>query len=247
MKLEDYIKKYGEELGKVKYKNHLETNRQYRLKNKEKIKQIKQQWNENNKEHVKLKKKEYYEQHREEISFKYKERYKDEDYRLNKIQQVHEYTDRNHDKVLEKKRIYYKENRDIILKKQKERNQTPESKINKRNYSRKRRMDPEFKEYEKGKMHEYWERDRKIGKTPYCSINYELIENYELAKADEFDPKKWHLHHRLENYWSTDTLMKKGLYFNINPEALIWLPYEEHMKDRYCKNSKWHQRRLEHV
>ena len=43
MRLEDYIEKYGEELGKVKYENHLEANRQYRLKNKEKVKLINQQ------------------------------------------------------------------------------------------------------------------------------------------------------------------------------------------------------------
>ena len=52
---------------------------------------------------------------------------------------------------------------------------------------------------------------------------------------------------RLENYWSSDTLIKKkGLYYGANPESLIWLPYEEHMKDRHCKDSKWHQRKLEH-
>jgi hypothetical protein len=245
MRLEDYIEKYGEELGKVKYENHLEANRQYRLKNKEKIKLLKQQWNDKNKENVKLKKKEYYEQHKEEISLKNKELYKNEDYRLNRLQKVHEYIELNRDKVLDKNRNYYKENRDILLAKSKERNQKPEAKIKMRDYSRKRRMDPEFKEYEKYKMHDYWDRDRKLGKSPYCSVNYELIENYELAKADEFDPMKWHLHHRLENYWSSDTLMKKGIYFNVNPEALIWLPYEEHMKDRYCKNSKWHKRSLE--
>ena len=245
MRLEDYIEKYGEEIGRVKYKKHLEANRQYRLKNKEKIKLIQQQWNEKNEEYIKLKNKEYYEQHKEEISLKYKEHYKDEDYRLNRIQKVHEYNELNRDKVLDRKRNYYKENRDMLRAKAKEKNQTPEAKIKMRNYSRKRRMDPEFKEYEKGKVHEYWERDRKLGKTPYCSANYELIENYESAKADNFDPKKWHLHHRLENYWSTSTLIKKGIYFDINPEALIWLPYEEHMKDRHCKNSKWHQRSLE--
>ena len=247
MRLEDYVEKYGEEIGKVKYENHLEANRQYRLKNKEKIKLLKQHWTEKNKEHLKLKNKEYYEKHKEEISLKYKELYKSEEYRLHRIQKVHEYNELNHDKVLEKKRNYYKENRNIILTKQKERNQTPEAKIKMRDYARKRRMDQEFKEYERCKTREYWERDRKLGKTRYCSVNYELIENYELAKADEFDPMKWHLHHRLENYWSSDTLKKKGLYYDINPEALIWLPYEEHMKDRYCKNSKWHQRKLENV
>ena len=247
MRLEDYVEKYGEELGQIKYEKHLEANRQYRLKNKEKVKLIKQQWSEKNKEHLKLKKKEYYEKHKEEISLKNKELYKNEEYRLNKIKQVHEYVEQNNDKVLKKNRNYYKENRDILLAKAKERNQTPEAKIKMRDYSRKRRMDQEFKEYERCKTHEYRERNRKLGKTRYCSVNYELIENYELAKADNFDRKKWHLHHRLENYWSCATLKRKGLYYNTNPEALIWLPADEHMKDRNSKNSKWHQRKLEHV
>lgn len=91
-----------------------------------------------------------------------------------------------------------------------------------------------------------WCQDHRItGWTKYCKENYDLIENYSLAKADNFDPKKWHLHHRLENYWSHATLKRKGLYYNVNPEALIWLPYEEHKKDIHCKNSKWHKRSLE--
>lgn len=88
-------------------------------------------------------------------------------------------------------------------------------------------------------------KSRNNGKTAFCTKNYELIENYELAKKDNFDTKKWHLHHRLENYWSSSSLKRKKLYYNLNPEALIWLPYEEHMKDRNNKNSKWHQRSLE--
>lgn len=89
------------------------------------------------------------------------------------------------------------------------------------------------------------EKHRIIGYTPYCTKNYDLIENYELAKADNFDPTKWHLHHRLENYWSKTTLKRKDLYYDVNPEALIWLTYDEHMKDIRCKNSKWHKRSLE--
>jgi len=72
------------------------------------------------------------------------------------------------------------------------------------------------------KWYEQQHKERCInGRTRYCRENYDLIENYELAKADNFDPKKWHLHHRLENYWSSATLKRKGLYDNVNPEALI--------------------------
>lgn len=96
-----------------------------------------------------------------------------------------------------------------------------------------------------------WVEGRRItGCTRYCNENYDLIENYELAKSDNFDPKKWHLHHRLENYWSKATLKRKGLYDNVNPEALIWLPYDEHKKDASLSTfhpelTKWHKRSLE--
>ena len=45
--------------------------------------------------------------------------------------------------------------------------------------------------------------NRQKGRTVFCKENCELIENYNLAKADKFNRKKWHLHHRLENYWSS--------------------------------------------
>lgn len=92
----------------------------------------------------------------------------------------------------------------------------------------------------------YHNSNRLNGSTAFCRKNYELIENYELAKTDNFDKTKWHLHHRLENYWSVATLKRKGLYYGLNPEALIWLPANEHFNDRNKKNSKWHQRKLEH-
>ena len=91
---------------------------------------------------------------------------------------------------------------------------------------------------------------RAKGYTKYCRVNFDLIENYELAKVDNFDRKKWHLHHRLENYWSADTLKRKELYYNVNPEALIWLPSIEHSIDSgksiyNPEQTKWHQRKLE--
>lgn len=92
---------------------------------------------------------------------------------------------------------------------------------------------------------------RENGISHYCSINCKLIENYELAKLDNFNANKWHLHHRLENYYSSETLIRKGLYYNLNPEALIWLPADEHKSDsslstHHPELSKWHQRKLEH-
>lgn len=92
-----------------------------------------------------------------------------------------------------------------------------------------------------------WNNNRLLGITRYCIKDYELIENYELAKQDNFDRNKWHLHHRLENYWTIDTLKRKNLYYNVNPESLIWLPANEHLGDLGMKkeNSKWHKAILE--
>ena len=81
----------------------------------------------------------------------------------------------------------------------------------------------------------------------FCLI---FISFFMVAKADNFNPKKWHLHHRLENYWSHTTLKRKGLYYNVNPEALIGLAYEKHNKDASLSTfhpelTKWHKRILE--
>lgn len=90
---------------------------------------------------------------------------------------------------------------------------------------------------------EYDLRHRVNNLRAYCD-NLELIENYDLAKSDGF--KNWHLHHRLENFWKHKTLKRKGLYYKVNPEALIFLPAKEHRED-YCKStknpygSKWHK------
>lgn len=78
----------------------------------------------------------------------------------------------------------------------------------------------------------------------------DLIENYELAKADNFDPNKWCIHHRLENFWSSTTLKRKHIYVSINPEALIWLPSDEHRIDvaisvNNKEKSRWHKRKYE--
>lgn len=75
----------------------------------------------------------------------------------------------------------------------------------------------------------------------YCE-KIEYVFNYELAKADNF--VGWSVHHILENYWSSDDLKKKGLYYNVNPEALIFIRSEIHHVDmsKNPKNSKWHKR-----
>lgn len=76
------------------------------------------------------------------------------------------------------------------------------------------------------------------------TTNKELVENYELAKADNF--KGWALHHRLETHKYKDRsrtewvereelitrsmLIAFGVYYNRPPEELIWLKDTEHKK-----------------
>lgn len=69
----------------------------------------------------------------------------------------------------------------------------------------------------------------------YCK-DYEKIENYEKALADNF--KGWHCHHRLETHNSdgirrpVDITQKElkalGMYYNRPPEELIFLTSREH-------------------
>ena len=69
----------------------------------------------------------------------------------------------------------------------------------------------------------------------YCK-DYEKIENYEKALADNF--KGWHCHHRLETHTSdgkrrdVDIPQKElkalGMYYNRPPEELIFLTISEH-------------------
>lgn len=72
---------------------------------------------------------------------------------------------------------------------------------------------------------------------PYCK-ELEKVENYELAKADNFD--KWDRHHRLETHnsdgekrlvqISREELIALDMYYNRPPEELIWLKSSEHIK-----------------
>ena len=69
----------------------------------------------------------------------------------------------------------------------------------------------------------------------FCK-DYENIENYEKAKADNF--KGWDCHHRLETHTSDGErrlvdishkeLKALGMYYNRPPEELIFLPRREH-------------------
>lgn len=75
------------------------------------------------------------------------------------------------------------------------------------------------------------------GKTfrAFCiESEYELIENYELAKKDNFNG--WHCHHRLELHpdfsirYTADSLKKLGLYYDRPASELIFLTHSEHAR-----------------
>lgn len=75
------------------------------------------------------------------------------------------------------------------------------------------------------------------GKTfqSFCiESEWELIENYKLAKADNFIG--WHCHHRLELHpdysirFTADSLKKLDLYYNRPARELIFLTHAEHTR-----------------
>lgn len=69
----------------------------------------------------------------------------------------------------------------------------------------------------------------------YCK-HIELIENYEMAAADDF--KGWHCHHRLETHnldgrrrsvdLTATELIDLGMYYNRPAEELIFMRAPEH-------------------
>ena len=70
----------------------------------------------------------------------------------------------------------------------------------------------------------------------YCCENTELVENYQLAKTDNF--KGWVIHHRLETHVSTGEkriveltrfeLDALGMYYNRPASELIYLTRGQH-------------------
>ena len=57
----------------------------------------------------------------------------------------------------------------------------------------------------------------------------ELIENYDLAIADK--ENVWICHHRKEEFYTKKELIEMGMYFNIQPEDLV-----------FCRNAKEHHK-----
>ena len=96
-----------------------------------------------------------------------------------------------------------------------------------------------YKEYKLNGGTKNWNEFQHIHKTNYleryCS-NIEMVENYKLAKENNF--KDWHLHHRLETHTSNgdlrkvnisrDELIALDMYYDRPAEELIFLTKSEH-------------------
>lgn len=118
--------------------------------------------------------------------------------------------------------------------------------LDKRNERKKeRKLDPVLHEKDKTTNNTYTEKYRKQGKRFGCK-NYVEIENYDKGVVDGFDKDKWECHHKRENYYRSDTLKKRGEYYGIPADQLIWLPRKKHNSDQGVSisnplGSKWHK------
>ena len=65
----------------------------------------------------------------------------------------------------------------------------------------------------------------------YCK-DFTKIENYEKAINDK--TQTWVCHHRLESCFHSNFLKKTSLYYNVEPEALIFLTKKEHQKQKHA-------------
>ena len=124
-------------------------------------------------------------------------------------------------KVREQCKARYKSNIEFREHKKKETNTR-----NKVKNKFRRENEQNYVEYHRIKARE-WKR------TQYVKDGrIDLIENYELAKADNF--KGWDIHHKLEiceNYINTVADLKMmNLYYDRPAEELIWLKRGEHIK-----------------
>lgn len=68
----------------------------------------------------------------------------------------------------------------------------------------------------------------------FCSGNIAEIENYDAAVNDV--DETWDVHHRLELHpdsstrFTRESLIKLNLYFNVEPDKLIFLKRKEHLQ-----------------
>ena len=76
----------------------------------------------------------------------------------------------------------------------------------------------------------------------YCK-DYTKIENYRDAINDK--TQTWDCHHRLESCFPRSFLTKMGLYYDVEPEALIFFTKSEHRHvHKYCAEAAERRRKV---
>lgn len=141
---------------------------------------------------------------------------------MTKTEIIEKYGEETYRSKLENQKQYYQQHKDEKREYQKE-------------YQKQKREQhrEEYNEYYKEYMRKY---NRMFA---YCiSEQIEQIENYELAKADNFNG--WHIHHRMETHnsdgerrlvnLSVEELIALEMYYNRPANELIFLTASEHRK-----------------
>lgn len=77
----------------------------------------------------------------------------------------------------------------------------------------------------------------------YCRCDISMIEGYEDALNDPNE--KYSVHHVLEPWFTTDELKDKGLYYDVHPDFLIWMPFSVHHNNSTLHVSRRHAGRNE--
>lgn len=141
---------------------------------------------------------------------------------MTKKEYIEKYGEETYQSKLENQKQYYQQHRD-------------EKKQYQKDYQKQKREQhrEEYNEYYKEYMRNY---NRMFA---YCvPEEIEQIENYETAKADNFNG--WHIHHRLETHnsdgekrlvnLSVEELIALEMYYNRPANELIFLTASEHRK-----------------
>lgn len=148
----------------------------------------------------------------------------------------------------EYKKAYYEAHKKELKEKQKTYNEAhkeeakayyEEHKQERKEYSKKymKSYNDDHKNEHKEYYKTYNESHREHKLRKYC-INIEQVENYELAKEDNFI--SWDVHHRLETHnsdgirrlvdLSRDELIALGTYYHRPASELIFLKHKEHIQ-----------------
>lgn len=127
-----------------------------------------------------------------------------------------EWYQQHKEQITAKKKAYYNENKENLLllhneyrkKHRKEANDFSKNyyQLNKENIKEKARL--------RRKTHKPF--------LKYCPIDYNHIQNYELALKDDF--KGWHCHHKIGIKYTREEMIKMNLLYNRPAYELIFLP-----------------------